>query len=146
MQTLENLNNYFEIFEKIVFEEKGFARVGKDYGISVAAVHARYEFIRMAVCRDLLLLPLTDENRSLIEKLFQESDPARDILTVLRHCKEELFPHYRLIRGKMKYRQMHLDEEQIALEHACNVEALRATCEIMAGDKYAVHMLTSLLK
>jgi hypothetical protein len=146
MQTLDNLNKYFEIFEGIVFEGKGFARVGKDYGISVAAVHARYEYIRMAVCRDLLLLPPTPDNLPLVRKLFHEDDPSRDILTVLRACQVEILPHYRRIRAKMKYEQMHRDEEQVALEHACNVEALRATCESMAGDQTVIGMLNSLLQ
>lgn len=144
MQTLENLNGYFGIFEEIVFEGKGFARVGKDFGISVAAVHARYEYIRMAVCRELLLLPPSDENTPLLQKLFHEEGPGRDILTVLRACMDEIRPYYRAIRAKMKFIQMKSDDERLAMEHACNQEALRATCESMAGDKYALAALSSI--
>lgn len=144
MQTLENLNGYFDIFEQIVFEMKGFARVGKDFGISVAAVHARYEYIRMAVCRELLLLPPSDENTPLLHKLFHEDGPGRDILTVLRACMDEIRPYYRTIRAKMKFLQMKSDDERLAEEHACNQEALRATCESMAGDRYVIAALTSI--
>lgn len=144
MQTLENLNRYFDIFEQIVFEMKGFARVGKDFGISVAAVHARYEYIRMAVCRELLLLPPTDENQPLLHKLFHEDGPGRDILTVLRACMDEIRPYYRAIRAKLKYFQMKEDDERMAMDHACNLEALRATCSNLAGDKYVLSALNSL--
>lgn len=143
MQTLENLNDYFNIFEKIIFEEKGFARVGKDYGIGVAAVHARYEFIRMAVCRSLLLLS-TEESRPLIGKLFQEEDPGRDILTVLRKSKDELLPYYRTIRAKMRYEQMQLDQEQMRLDHEANLVSLESTCHALAGDVNVIKMLKSL--
>ncbi|BAQ02671.2 hypothetical protein [Ralstonia phage RSL2] len=145
MQTLENLNSYFGIFEEIVFEGKGFARVGKDFGISVAAVHARYEYIRMAVCRELLLLPPNDDNQPLLHKLFHEDGPGRDILTVLRACIDEIRPYYRAIRAKMKFIQMKEDDEHLAMERASDVEALRATCESMAGDKYAIAALSSII-
>lgn len=144
MQTLENLNKYFEIFEAIVFEGKGFARVGKDYGISVAAVHARYEYIRMAVCRELLLLPPSLDNAPLIRKLFEEDNPNRDILTVLRACKDEILFYYRNIRAKMKYKQYQADEEEQRAMHFDNVHALHSTCLALSADKKVAEMLKAL--
>jgi len=144
MQTLENLNEYFAIFEEIVFEEKGFARVGKNHDISVAAVHARYEFIRMAVCRELFLLPLLPNNDPLIRKLFHEQDPNRDILTVLRHCKDEVMPYYRIVRARMKCEQLREDEEVHMAFHFDNVHALNQTCKALSSDKKAVEMLKAL--
>lgn len=146
MTSLENLNNYFEIFEHIVFEGKGFSATGREFGLNTPAVHARYEFIRQAVYRDLLMIAPTVENEPFVTKLFTQAHQGLDILTLMRKLKDDIYPYYRTIRARMRFNQWRLDEEKARNDALMDAEALHVTCKILAQEPTIIPMLQSLLQ
>lgn len=144
MQTLENLNNYFDVFERIVFDDKGFSATAREFGLGTPAIHARYEYVRQAVYRELLMVAPTPENEQFITKLYNQAQHGGNILTLLRMMKEDLYPHYQKLRAQMRYRQWRRDEEKARNDALNDAEALRITCKILAQEPAVIPMLRSL--